>query len=42
MSRNQHQPPRTARNLVIAPQQPTVAGVRVVDLANDFSLHPLP
>jgi hypothetical protein len=38
MSRNQYQPPRPARNLVIAHQQPTVPSVQVVDLANNFPL----
>ena len=41
MSRNQHQPPRPARILVIALEQPAVPGVRVVDLADNFPLHSL-
>jgi hypothetical protein len=37
MSPNQHQPPRPARYQLVSHQQPTVPGVRVVDLADNSS-----
>jgi hypothetical protein len=41
MSRHQNQATRPSRRLAVAQQQPTIPGVRVVDLANYLSLRQL-